>query len=184
VIGDPGPAQVLDGLDTAVTRLDLSTYATVGVARLEQTAEETARGVTRLRWASAGHLAPVVVGADGELVDVPEPRGRLMLGVDPAHTRGDCVLELQRGATVLLYTDGLVERPGTDLDTGVAALEHLVRDLAHLPLEQLCDRVLDQLVGEHPADDVALVAVRLHREDRPRPAEAGPTRVPDQREAR
>ncbi|CCH88310.1 putative PAS/PAC sensor protein [Modestobacter italicus] len=178
VIGDPGPAQVLDGLDTAISRLDLATYATVGMARLERTAEETGR-VTRLRWASAGHLAPVVVGADGELVDVPEPPGRLMLGVDPAHTRGDSVLELQGGATVLLYTDGLVERPGTDLDTGVAALQHLVRDLAHLPLEELCDRVLDQLVGEHPADDVALVAVRLHREDRPRPAEAGPDRLPD-----
>ena len=51
-------------------------------------------------------------------------------------------------------------------------------DLAGLPLEQMLDEVLERLVDGRPEDDVALVAVRLHRQDRPRPAEAGPNVVP------
>jgi PAS domain S-box-containing protein len=178
VTSDAGPGRVLDGLDTAIAQLGLGTYATVGVARLEQTADEHDRGVTRLRWASAGHLPPIVVDPGGELVEVPEPAGRLMLGVDPTTRRGESVLELRRGTTVLLYTDGLVERPGSDLDAGVAVLRSAVTDLVALPLQELADRVLERLVDGRPDDDVALVAVRLHRQDRPRPAEAGPNRVP------
>jgi hypothetical protein len=53
-----------------------------------------------------------------------------------------------------------------------------VTELAHLPLEELLDEVLTRLVDGHPDDDVALVAVRLHRQDQPRPAEAGPNDVP------
>ncbi|TYP90453.1 SpoIIE family protein phosphatase [Blastococcus xanthinilyticus] len=179
VAGSPGPAQVLDTLDTTIAQLGLATYATVGVGRLEQTAEEVARGVTRLRWASAGHPDPVVLDELGRLVDVPGAAGRLMLGVDRTSTRGEIVLALPRGATVLLYTDGLVERPGSDLDVGAERLDRAAVELAHLPLDELCDQLLDRLVEGRPTDDVALVAVRLHRQDRPRPAEAGPSRVPE-----
>ncbi|MFP5370656.1 MAG: SpoIIE family protein phosphatase, partial [Actinomycetes bacterium] len=179
VTGNPGPAQVLDGVDTAITQLGLHTYATVGMGRLEQTAEGVARGVTGLRWASAGHPEPVVVDASGALVDVPETAGRLMLGVDRTSTRDETVVELPRGATVLMFTDGLVERPGRDLDAGIDEVHRLAAELAHLPLEELCDRLLDRLVEGSPSDDVALVAVRLHRQDRPRPVEAGPSRVPE-----
>jgi PAS domain S-box-containing protein len=178
VAGEPGPAQVLDTLDGAIAQLDLRTYATVGIGRLEQTAEEVARGVTRLRWASAGHPAPVVLDGLGGLIDVPDASGRLMLGVDRSRTRGETVVEVHRGATVLLYTDGLVERSGSDLDAGVDRLNAVATELAHLPLEDLCDQLLDRLVDGRPDDDVALVAVRLHRQDRPRPADAGPNRVP------
>ena len=164
VSGAPGPAQVLDTLDAAIAQLDLRTYATVGMGRLEG-AGDGGRGVTRLRWASAGHPTPVVLDGAGALVDVPESTGRLMLGVDPANARGQTVVELAAGATVLLYTDGLVERPGSDLDAGVGRLHQLATELAHLPLEELCDRLLDGLVDGRPADDVALVAVRLHPED-------------------
>ena len=178
VAGNSGPAEVLDTLDGVIAQLGLRTYATVGIGRLEQTAEEVARGVTRLRWASAGHPNPVVLDELGGLVEVPDTPGRLMLGVDPTSTRGETVVEVPRGATVLLYTDGLVERPGSDLDIGVGRLNRLATELAHLPLDDLCDQLLDRLVDGRPSDDVALVAVRLHRQDRPRPAEAGPNRVP------
>ncbi|MGY1749047.1 SpoIIE family protein phosphatase [Modestobacter sp. SYSU DS0511] len=165
VAGGSSPAQVLDALDTAITQLSLDTYATVGMGRLEQPAAEATRGITRLRWASAGHPAPVVLDAHGGLVDVPEAPGRLMLGVDTASARGETTVELPPGATVLLYTDGLVERSGSDLDVGVGRLHRLATELAHLPLEELCDQLLERLVEGHPADDVALVAVRLNRQD-------------------
>jgi len=163
VAGGSSPAQVLDTLDSAVVQLGLDTYATVGMGRLEQTAEDASRGVARLRWASAGHPAPVVLDAQGGLIDVPDVPGRLMLGVDAASTRGQAVVDLPPGATVLLYTDGLVERSGSDLDVGVGRLHRLATELVHHPLEELCDQVLERLVEGHPADDVALIAVRLHR---------------------
>ncbi|WP_167759146.1 SpoIIE family protein phosphatase [Blastococcus sp. TF02A_35] len=175
---DHGPARVLDTLDTTITRLELATYATVGMGRLEQTDDEMDRGVARLRWASAGHLPPVIVDSDGAIVEIVRAPGQLMLGVDHTTTREERVLELTRGSTVLLYTDGLVERPGSDLDAGVARLHQTVSELVDLPLEELCDQVLGRLVEGRPADDVALVAVRLHRQDRPRPVEAGPNRIP------
>ena len=159
VSGAAGPAQVLGTMDTAIAQLGLATYATVGMGRLERAAS----GATRLRWASAGHPPPVVLDSDGGVVTFPEAPGRLMLGVEPSSTRGETVLDLEDGATVLLYTDGLVERPGSDLDAGVAALRQVVTEAADLPLEELCDRVVDRLVDGRPADDVALVAVRLDR---------------------
>ena len=166
------------GLDTAITQLGLGTYATAGIARLEQTAEEMEQGVTRLRWASAGHLSPVVVDQTGKLIDILELTGHLMLGVEHTAQRDQVLLTLERGFTVLLYTDGLAERPGSDLDAGVSALRTLVSELAGFPLEEVCDRLLDRLVEGRPADDVAIVAVRLHRQDRPRPAEAGSNSTP------
>jgi serine phosphatase RsbU (regulator of sigma subunit) len=80
---------------------------------------------------------------------------------------------LDRGATVLLYTDGLVEGPDLPLDDGVARLAGLLAELGDLPLEELCDRLLTGMRPRGSEDDVALVAVRLHDDDRLRPAEAG-----------
>jgi serine phosphatase RsbU (regulator of sigma subunit) len=88
------------------------------------------------------------------------------------------VVTLDRGATVLLYTDGLIERRDADLDAGLARLRGALMELAEHPLEELLDEILDRLVHGRPEDDVALVAVRLHRQDQPRPPEAGPNVVP------
>ena len=80
------------------------------------------------------------------------------------------MVTLDRGSTVLLYTDGLVERRDSDLDAGLVRLRDSLVELAALPLEELLDALLERLVDGHPEDDVALVAVRLHPQDRPRPA--------------
>ncbi|MBJ7453305.1 MAG: SpoIIE family protein phosphatase, partial [Blastococcus sp.] len=50
--------------------------------------------------------------------------------------------------------------PGSDLDAGVDRLNRLAAELVHLPLEELCDQLLDRLVDGRPSDDVALAAVR------------------------
>jgi serine phosphatase RsbU (regulator of sigma subunit) len=99
---------------------------------------------------------------------------------DHSVTRHDRTVVMAPGSTLLLYTDGLVERRGEDLDAGTARLVATVGRLvqAGLPLEDLCDRVLADLPAR-PEDDVALIALRAHPEDRPRPDEAGPAVVPD-----
>jgi serine phosphatase RsbU (regulator of sigma subunit)/PAS domain-containing protein len=175
---DAGPAEVLRGLDTSMTTLQTRTLATAAVARFEQTPDELDRGVTRMRWANAGHLPPLVINADGSVAELASWKGDLLLGVDHEATRRESVVALDRGTTVLLYTDGLVERRDSDLDAGMMRLRDAVIELAGLPLEELLDELLERLVQGRPEDDVALVAVRLHRQDRPRPAEAGPNSVP------
>ena len=68
--------------------------------------------------------------------------------------------ELPAGATVVLYTDGLVERPGEMLDEGLSTLAHAVNGAGPEP-ENLCDHLLESLVpGGGAPDDVALLALR------------------------
>jgi serine phosphatase RsbU (regulator of sigma subunit) len=117
-----------------------------------------------LRWSNAGHPPPLLVQPDGT-VQVLERPPDLLLGVDPEAERADHAQALPDGSTVLFYTDGLIERRGVPLDTGLAWLTATVAAWAHLPLEELCDRLLAEL---GPAeDDVALLALRLHPEDGP-----------------
>jgi PAS domain S-box-containing protein len=175
---DAGPVEVLRGLDASMTTLQTRTLATAAVARFEQTADEFARGVTRMRWANAGHLPPLIINPDGTLAELASWRGDLLLGVDPEAQRRESVVTLDRGSTVLLYTDGLIERRDADLDAGLVRLRETLTELADRPLQVLLDEVIERLVHGRPDDDVALVAIRLHRQDHPRPAEAGPRNVP------
>jgi PAS domain S-box-containing protein len=173
-----GPAQVLTRLDAALEGLQVGTTATAVLARLEQTLEERERGVTRLRWSNAGHPPPMALTPDGTVEVLAGEQADLLLGIDPSSARADHCVTLDRDSTVLLYTDGLVERRGQSLDEGLERLRSLLAELGHLSLEQLCDALLARLVPSARDDDVALVAVRLLRQDGPRPAEAGPQRIP------
>jgi serine phosphatase RsbU (regulator of sigma subunit) len=175
---EQGPADVLTRLDAAIEGLQVGTTATAVVARLEQTREERERGVTHLRWSNAGHPPPMTVSAAGEVLVLAGVEADLLLGIDPSSPRVESRVTLDRGSTVLLYTDGLVERRGQSLDVGLGRLREALVELAHLPLDQLCDALLERLLPPTRDDDVAMVAVRLHRQDLPRPPEAGPGRVP------
>jgi serine phosphatase RsbU (regulator of sigma subunit) len=175
-----GPAEVLTGVDQAMVTLQMGTTATAVVARLEQTREEGRRAVARLLWSNAGHPPPVLVGPDGSVSSLSVPESELLLGVQPDTTRSEAEVVLEEGSTVLLYTDGLVERRTESLEEGLLRLHDTLGELAaqDLDLDGLCDRVLARMLPERPEDDVALVAVRLHPQDRLRPVEAGPRRVP------
>ncbi|MEH3076951.1 MAG: SpoIIE family protein phosphatase [Quadrisphaera sp.] len=117
---------------------------------------------------------------DGSVAELSGDSADLLLGVVPDVQRHEQVQVLPRGATVLLYTDGLVERRGQSLEEGLAELRSVLADLAALDLDAdaLSDAVLQRMLPEHAEDDVALVAVRLYPQDAPRPAEAGPRRLP------
>jgi serine phosphatase RsbU (regulator of sigma subunit)/PAS domain-containing protein len=184
------PAEVLRGVDQLIETLRLDTTATAVVARLEQTPEELEAGVTRLRWSTAGHPPPIVLRPDGTVhylvgslgpsdpVDATRPLDLgstdLLLGLDPQTERREHVVTLPRESVVLLYTDGLIERRGEGLDAGFDRLDAVLSELAaeDLAVDDLCDRLLERMVPEAPEDDVALVAVKLHRQDVPRPTEA------------
>jgi serine phosphatase RsbU (regulator of sigma subunit) len=101
-----------------------------------------------------------------------------MLGVTPDAARRESQVTLEWQTVVLLYTDGLVERRDSDLDHGLARLQATLADLAGRDLDELCDELLARMLPDDPDDDVALVAVRLHPQNKPRPPEAGPNRMP------
>ena len=172
------PAKVLSALDLAIEHLAVGTLVTAVLAKVEQTPAEAEVGMRTLRWSNAGHPPPVLLhpGGGAELLERPVDR---LLGVAPDSPREDHTAGLAPGSTVLFYTDGLVERRGVPLDEGFEWLRAAVEVLGRreLTLEQLCDALLDELGGEAD-DDVVLLAIRAHPEDRPRPPEAGPSVLP------
>ena len=167
------PAEVVGRLDRAVDGLHVDALATLVLARIEQTEEDTEQGLRRLRWTNAGHPPPILLHPDGR-TEVLETRPELLIGVRPDARRSDHTHVLAPGTTLLLYTDGLIEHRGSDLDQGITDLRRTLTGCLDCTLEELLDHVLAELVGNSPQDDCALIAVRAHPEDHPRPLEAGP----------
>jgi len=130
-----------------VTELTTCLYAVV---------DQTTRVVT---WASAGHLNPLMVmdSDDSALLD-GDPG--LPLGVSRTAVYTDRSCTVRPGGSLLLYTDGLVERSSRPIDDGLALLE-TVRG-PHRDPDQLCEQVLTLLAGQPPTyDDVTLLALRV-----------------------
>jgi serine phosphatase RsbU (regulator of sigma subunit) len=135
--------------------------ATAAVARLERPGRAVPGAAARLRWANAGHPPPMVAVPDGGVRVLGADVGDLMLGVDPRVRRREGLLQLPPSSTLLLYTDGLVERRGTTLDEGTDRLRATLAELARCPVDELSDALLDRMLDGTPQDDVALVALRL-----------------------
>jgi serine phosphatase RsbU (regulator of sigma subunit) len=158
---------VLRGLDASMTTLQTRTLATAAVARFEQTPDELERGVTRMRWANAGHLPPLVINPDGTVAELANWKGDLLLGVDPDTLRRESVVTLDRGSTVLLYTDGLIERRDADLDAGLLHLASIAAGLDGASPQAWCDAVMQELTGgQRLHDDVVLICLRLQPSSR------------------
>ena len=155
--GGAGPAEVLRAFDAAVVDLHPDTLATAALARIER----DGGGRTRLRWASAGHPPPALVRGWDRVELLGGTHGELLLGVDPSVPRTESTVVLEPGDTVVLYTDGLVERRDATLDGGLRRLEAALADLAGLPVDEFCDGLLERMLPPTPQDDVAVVVLRL-----------------------
>ncbi|MGY1624486.1 PP2C family protein-serine/threonine phosphatase [Geodermatophilus sp. SYSU D00965] len=155
VTGPGSPAAVLTALDEVFAALRVRTLATVTVATLDP----RPGGGALLRWSNAGHPPPVLVRGDGRALLLERPVDPL-LGVARSARRADHEVALDPGDTLVLYTDGLVERRDAPLDDGFALLVMTLERVGRDPIEQVCDGVLSG-VGGRGDDDVALLAVRL-----------------------
>jgi anti-sigma regulatory factor (Ser/Thr protein kinase) len=135
-----------------VEGVDAARSATVVYAVLEPT-------TSRVRYSCAGHLPPLIVTADGHAEYLMDGRG-VPLGAlpDTDRTAGQAVLP--PGSTLVLYSDGLVERRGESLEVGLARLADTAAALRALPAEALCDRLVEDMVGSPQRDDVAVLTVR------------------------
>jgi serine phosphatase RsbU (regulator of sigma subunit)/anti-sigma regulatory factor (Ser/Thr protein kinase) len=156
---DLPPQEVLHHLDEQAQRLGIDRMATCLYAVYDPVAH-------RITIANAGHPPPVLLhlGGRAEVLHVPAGAPIGVGGVDFEAVE----LEAPAGATLLLYTDGLVESRLRDVWTGIEQLREKLSATAQLtgpdhppPLEALCDEVLDMLGPGDRDDDIALLAARF-----------------------
>ncbi|PJE99201.1 DNA-binding protein [Streptomyces carminius] len=150
------PGAIVDRLDDAIPAITNVPMATLVLARVEG----PEGGPWHLRWTSAGHPPPLLVTADGH-VEYLEQGQNLLLGSRlGGGGRTDATVPLPPGSTLLLYTDGLIEVPGSDLDTGLGRLRRHAAALAGRPLDEFCDRIIGRMASGS-TDDIALLALRV-----------------------
>jgi serine phosphatase RsbU (regulator of sigma subunit) len=153
--GAEDPGEVLRGVDEAIEELELATLATAVLAEISPPEEGT--GGVRLRWSNAGHPPPVLVDATGG-ARLLETRPDLLLGLDDEANRSDHDLTLAPGETLVLYTDGLVERRGVPVTKGMEWLVGTLHGRHRESVEQICDGLLAE--ADAGGDDVALLVLR------------------------
>jgi serine phosphatase RsbU (regulator of sigma subunit) len=144
------PGMVLSMLSDFVDRAEHDYFATVLCMLIDVEAH-------RLTIASAGHMAPLVLGngrSEFPTVDTDAP-----IGVARSVAYRETTVSVPRGAVVLAFTDGLVERRGEVIDVGLGRL----RDLAmsrRLALEELLAELARDLTSEDHYDDAAMVGIQ------------------------
>ncbi|MER7829456.1 SpoIIE family protein phosphatase [Streptomyces sp. NPDC095602] len=148
------PETVLRRLDMANHTLYREATATCIYGLLKGPAE----GPWELVHSSAGHLPPLLTTDDGHTRFLEDGSG-VLLGMDPDMPRPRAKDAVPANATVLLYTDGLIERRDESLDDAMERLSRHTAALAREPLNVLCDELLIGL-GADSDDDIAILAVR------------------------
>ncbi|MET9505517.1 SpoIIE family protein phosphatase [Streptomyces sp. NPDC006622] len=157
---EAAPSAVVTQLDEAVRHIVEVPMATMILARLALGDDK----LWRLCWTNAGHPPPLLITHDGRAHYLDDASG-ILLGTGVTRPRPDTDIVLPPEATLVLYTDGLIEAPRRSIDHGLSRLRRHAASLAHRPLESFCDSLLDEVRPRDNDDDVAMLAVRI-----PRPA--------------
>ena len=163
---DPQPAALFDRLNEVLFAFDAQHMATCVYLRLPPPpADGEGDGDRRVvvGLGNAGHCPPVVVGPGGG-VRLLEGAACPPLGAVPGLRYTQQEHYVAPGSTVVLYTDGLVERKGEPLDEGLERLEAAAAEAAQggpVGPGALCDLLLTRMLDGAPADDVALLAVAI-----------------------
>ncbi|WP_238782884.1 SpoIIE family protein phosphatase [Streptomyces monomycini] len=148
------PEEVLRRLDVANHSLSEEATATC----IYGLVTGPASGPWKLNHSSAGHLPPLLTTREGDTRYLDAGSG-LLLGMEPDMPRPGAIDPIPAHATVLLYTDGLIERRDESLDHAMDRLRRHAAALADEPLDVFCDELLIALSADS-ADDIALLAFR------------------------
>jgi PAS domain S-box-containing protein len=152
------PAEVLTATDHASFGLGSEIFATAVTAEIEAPAPD---GSVLLKWSNAGHVPPVLLLPDGSATLLADEPANIPLGVEMSTRRDDHSVTLSTGSILLLYTDGLVERRGRDIDEGLDDLLAFVTGRQSDSLGAILDDLLAEVAETDLRDDVALLAVRV-----------------------
>jgi PAS domain S-box-containing protein len=151
---DLGPSELLQALDGFARRHGVGELATLVHARVDP-------AMGRVRYACAGHLPPILVEPGEPPRYLWEGRSLPLYAENTSEPRPEATCELRTGATLLLYTDGLVERSDRSLDDGMGELLVAVDRCRGLPADALAEALATTLARPGPrADDVCALAVR------------------------
>jgi integral membrane sensor domain MASE1/anti-sigma regulatory factor (Ser/Thr protein kinase) len=148
---EPSPAEVVRRLDRLVSRLLMSEIVTLVYLVLDLDSG-------MVQFANAGHPPPLVVRAGGQISFLEDGLGP-PLGCDDPGLPAEARFRLVPGSTLLLFTDGLVERRGASIDEGLQRLATVAMDCGQ-DIEAFCDQLLCSMVEDDTADDVALLVIR------------------------
>ncbi|MGE2834821.1 SpoIIE family protein phosphatase [Mycobacterium sp. SMC-4] len=149
----PSPARALEALDRFAARLPGARCTTAFAAVLDCKTGE-------LVYSCAGHPPPILVGADRSTQLLDEARA-IPLGLTYAPQRPEGRAIMPPRSTLLLYTDGLVERRRESIDHGIARATVAVQDNRATDLEKLADVIMSRLApGDGYHDDVAVLLYR------------------------
>jgi serine phosphatase RsbU (regulator of sigma subunit) len=144
------PATILTKLNSLVSVKSTGQLATVLCVLVDPDARE-------LTTTSAGHLPPLLI-SDGHGEFINSDVG-LPIGVDRHATYTSATISVSPGATLLAFTDGLVERRGESIDVGLKRLaQHATSN--HATLEELLTRVVSNLRQDGSDDDTAIAGIR------------------------
>jgi Stage II sporulation protein E (SpoIIE)/GAF domain len=143
-LSDPDPASILEHTDDLLRGSTVHQLATAWVGLLDPITGQ-------LRFASAGHVPPLVLGPRGRrfLDDAPG----LLLGTGLPGTRRSSLHEVEPDTSIVAYTDGLCERRGESLEVGLKRMAVALGDGIGLDAA----KVVRRLVGRPTADDIAIV---------------------------
>jgi serine phosphatase RsbU (regulator of sigma subunit)/CheY-like chemotaxis protein/anti-sigma regulatory factor (Ser/Thr protein kinase) len=149
------------GPGAALHQLDRVVHATLGpgmIATVLFLIIDASKGKVTI--SRAGHPPPVLRTAAGEIRFL-ETGGTLPLGIDDRVRADEAEYAVSPGDTLLLFTDGLVERRRESINTGFDRLRDAFTN-APADVEELCDYVLERTVSEQVShDDIAVMAVRV-----------------------
>jgi PAS domain-containing protein len=148
---EPSPAEVVSRLDRLVSRLLVSEIVTLVYLVLNLDSG-------MVQYANAGHPPPLVVGPGGQTSFLEEGLGS-PLGCDDPGLPAAASFRLAPDSTLLLFTDGLVEKRGASIDEGLQRLETVASDSGH-DIEAFCEQLLCSMLEDDTADDVALLVIR------------------------
>lgn len=154
------PSAVVKQLDDAVMHIAEVPMVTMILGRIRRGDDD----LWHLRWTNAGHPPPLLITHDGQARYLDDAHG-ILLGTGADRPRRDTVTVLPPRATLLLYTDGLVESPHHSIDRGLDRLRRHAASLARRPLPRFCDSLLHGVRPDDNDDDVAMLALRTP--DRP-----------------
>jgi PAS domain S-box-containing protein len=149
---DMPPANVLELLDGVVRDLTEDAIVTCVYAVYDPLDRS-------LTFASAGHLPPLLAAPAGGVHQLTEGDGPPLGANLPEFSTQRVVLP--PGGILALYTDGLVEQRGRDIDTGIEALSRHLVGFSDTPLHELPDLLVDRMVPTDQDDDIALLLVQV-----------------------
>lgn len=153
ILAELRPAAVLDRLDLVAGRTAGAEHASALVAELDP-------ATGRFCYAAAGHPPPVLVAPDGTVALLDGARSPLLC-LPPRRGRPEAEHTVLPGSALVCYTDGLIEQNRLPLHEAFADLLSAATRYAGADPEDLCDGLIDVLVGDTPArDDIALVCLR------------------------